>query len=217
MASLTKTQKNFRKEMEQLKKDGYDADDHIYSTIRKRKKLKNVGYGSAILLFLFLLYPLSGLFQTAYNGLTVSQHSKIVSYLEMTNQFDEPFYKALNQALPTPDTIYTSSSYQAKLLELQTDLNDKIIQLTEIKPPKKFEEYDELFKQRSQEIVIFIYLLRLNSQINNVDEIQLQATINKINEMQIRERLALAKALDESGLKYTIDAQYNIRYEYLTY
>lgn len=51
---LNQVQKNFRKEMKQLQKDGFDFEHEIYSTTRKRKLVSKFGFGT-VLLFLLLL------------------------------------------------------------------------------------------------------------------------------------------------------------------
>lgn len=213
---LNQVQKNFRKEMKQLKNEGNDFENDIYSTTRKRTQIKR-GLGiSSVVLILILLYPLYGVYKSYQQNTTVFQHSKLVTYIEQMKQYDEQFSLALNTVLPnTPITDFTS--YHYNVVEIETKLNEEMYELSKVKPPKGLDEYDRLFKERGQQILVLVYLLKLDSQLGNLNTNQINAILNEINEMSINERIALAHAFNELGINHNIDSEYNIRFEYMTY
>lgn len=152
---LNQVQKNFRKEMKQLEKDGFVFEDEIYSTTRKRKLVRKFGFGT-VLLFLLLLYPLYGMFQSVQSGLTINQHSKIVTYINEMKEYNELISVSLNTTVTQWNSVL-EASFHNNIVELETEL---LSNLPSIKPPKGFENYDTIVKDRAQEVLVLLYVLK---------------------------------------------------------
>ncbi|WP_216827443.1 hypothetical protein [Alkalihalobacterium elongatum] len=217
---LNKTQKNFRAQMEQLKREGYYPEDEIYSTVRKRNFItrKTVGV-SSFLLFILLLYPIYGILSTTDNYFTAGKHRGVINYLEKSFKYETQFHIALNDVMNNiPPKTTSMNDFLLKVNQYENDLKSAYEQSLKIKKPAVLEYYDQEFTYRCQHTLTLLYILKTSAQTNNFNYDQINMIVDEINFSYTKGQIILRTALEQMDMNYSVDETGVITYiEYLRF
>lgn len=210
---LNRVQKNFRKQMKSLNKENENYDD-IYRSPRKSSfKKKHVFIiSSPIILILFLL-TFSSLPVKIINDYQVNKDRKMNDYLQSGFELEQKSNLILHNIVSgVQNGNLTSQSIRVALVEMELYKT----KLTNLKEPKGFKEYHQLFEEVFDEQISLLKLVEVSLNTNSLNNSQLQYYIQNINDKNTIKKLTLIKVFEAEKIKYEELNDGTLRYWYKT-
>lgn len=210
---LNRVQKNFRKQMKSLNKENENYDD-IYRSPRKSsfKKKRVFIMSSPIILILFLI-TFSSLPVKIMNDYQINKDQKMNDYLQAGFEVEQKSNLIIHNVVSgIQNDSLTLEKIRLALLEMELYK----IELTNLKAPKSFKEYHQLFEEVFDEQIILLKLIEASLNTNSLNDSQLQYYIQNIKDKNTIKRHNLMKVFEAEKIKYEQLHDGTIQYWYKT-
>ncbi|MCA1063893.1 hypothetical protein QTG56_01525 [Rossellomorea sp. AcN35-11] len=206
----TATQKNFRKTMKELNRQGHYRHDELYRPNRNRKPPR---WSWGVIGFILLALFASGLPMKLYNELTIHHDQKIRSYFQERDQYfnssDQSFKQLLTKINAANGNL---STVTPDIHETNMILTQNYQKLIELDPPGDFKELHN--------ITIEIYVIKqaavdyLVSSINtNTYHPEILSTYIEESNLKMSElRPIIIEGLQRADLRYEVNQDGTLTY-----
>ncbi|MGF2616139.1 hypothetical protein FZC84_10705 [Rossellomorea vietnamensis] len=206
----TPAQKNFRREMKSLNREGHTWYDTKYTSFKGKKQKWSWG----IFLFVIIALFASGLPTRIYYEFQIAHDQKIKNYLQQQEQYFGSASMGLSQLMTqlneqnSPDMASLMPSIQ----EANVSIQSSYTALRDIKPPSEFKEmHDISLEILSLKKAAAEYLVAA-AQTNNYRHEILTAYITESNLKLSQLTPKMIEGLQKSNLKYVYNSDGSLTY-----
>ncbi|RIW34656.1 hypothetical protein D3H55_09070 [Bacillus salacetis] len=206
----TPVQKNFKREMTLLNKEGHSWYDSKYNSFNGKKKKRSFGK----VIFILAALMASGLITKVYNEFQIAHDQKIRNYLQERDQYFIAADMGLKQMIHQFNRNQDSSlaPLLPKIIETHTNIQNNYDLLRDIDPPREFRAFHESTMDTITLHKVSVEYLLTAAQTNTYRQDIITAYINESNLELSKLRSNLIAGLQKADIKYQVNEDGSLTY-----